>query len=178
MYMLENVVVRAARQTDIPSLVSLNRKWQRGVLGSDISRGFLSGEITDTAFSLMIENNDIAIADDGSGNIVAYQLISNSSGGNIINIHGDLLTQIINKGLLPSDSKVGLGVQICIDTPYQGTGLKTKILELIIQLAREKYDFLFSTVGKENERSARAHKADGWETIWDTETHYCILYRL
>lgn len=176
--MLENLVIRAAKQNDVPSLLSLNRKWQRSAVGSDTSRGFLSGEIPADAFSAMIANNDIAVADDGTGNIVGYQLISNTSGGSIINIHGDLIEAITNKGLIPSGSRIGLGVQICIDSDYQGTGLRTKILQLLRQLANERYEYLFSTVGKENERSARAHKADGWEIIWDTATHYCILYRL
>ncbi|MCD6010510.1 MAG: hypothetical protein K0Q79_372 [Flavipsychrobacter sp.] len=176
--MLENVVLRAAVTGDIPSLVSLNRKWQKAVLDGDTGRGFLSGEIAEDAFSLIVKNSEIAIAQNDTGQIVAYQLISNTSNSNILAIHGGLVKTIIEKGLLPQGSNVAIGVQICVDIPYQGTGLKTKILEQLCKLATGKYDFLFSTVGKENERSYKAHKSDGWEIIYETETHYCILYRL
>ncbi len=176
--MLENVVVRTAGIQDIRSLVALNRKWQKAVLNGETGRGFLSGEITEDAFSLMATNNEIAVAQNNNGEIIAYQLISNTSNGSILTIHEALVTTIIEKGLLPRDSKVGIGVQICVDTSFQGTGLKTKVLEQLRKLAAGKYDFLFSTVGKDNERSYKAHKADGWEVIYETETHYCILYRL
>ncbi len=176
--MLENVVVRAADQKDIPSLLLLNKKWQKVALGNETGSGFLSGEINEDAFSAMIANNEVAVAEDNSGQIVAYQLISNTSNGIILIIHGDLVNSLEEKGLIARNSKVGIGVQICVDKPYQGTGLKTQVFEQLRKQASGKYDYLFSTVGKENERSHKAHKADGWEIISENDTHYCILYRL
>lgn len=176
--MLENVVVRAANAKDIPSLLLLNKKWQKAALGNETGSGFLSGEITEDAFSVMIANNEVTVAEDSTGQIVAYQLISNTSNGIIISIHSNLVNSVEEKGLIAQNSRVGIGVQICVDKPYQGTGLKTKVFEQLRKQVAGKYDLLFSTVGKENERSYKAHKADGWDIIYETDTHYCILYRL
>lgn len=176
--MLENVVVRAAEREDIPSLVLLNKKWQKTALGSETSNGFLSGEINEEAFAAMVASNEIAVAENNTHQIVAYQLVSNASNGMIISIHGDLINTIQQKGLIEPGSHLGIGVQICVDKPYQGSGLKTMIFKQLLKQVSGKYDHLFSTVGKENGRSYRAHKADGWEIIYETDTHYCILYRL
>ena len=56
------IEIRVGRLTDIDSLVSINHKWQRRLLGDQIQNGFLSASFDKQTFETLVEKSEIVIA--------------------------------------------------------------------------------------------------------------------
>lgn len=168
-------IIRLAMYKDIKNLMSLNNKWQKNLV-PNFDFGFLSAAFEEQTFKALIESSDIIVANSGR-KIAGYYLINNYSQDGILKIHRNLLRLSISNGWIPKDSKVGLGCQVLVDREYQGTGLRERMLEMILENSKSKYDFLFSTISKDNIRSLKTHIKDAW-TIKEYENLYIIFRSL
>jgi len=171
---LTSFKIRCADIGDIISLIDLNRRWQKTNLES-LKNGFLSAEFGYDTFLALVQNKEIVIAEI-EGNIAGYYLVNNYSIDGILIRHQKMVDDLIAKSLIPINSKVGLGVQVLIDLNYQGIGLMDKMLHYLINLMAHKYEFLFSTISKENQKSLSAHIRSNWRVVDEIDNIYCIIY--
>ncbi len=73
------------------------------------------------------------------------------------------------------DARVGLGAQALVDKDYQGQGLRTELLQLLLKQLLGQYDYIFSTISKENPRAFKAHSKDGWKVVLEDEQVYSVF---
>ncbi len=157
------------------ALSDLNQKWQRPLLGVDTSHGFLSAAFNTDTFERLAIKKEIVI---GLFNerVVSYYLINSLSRDGVLVKHSDIVNGLKSKLILPSESKVALGAQALVDKDFQGSILRKLMLDELVKLNYDKYEYFFSTISKENLRAFNAHQKDGWQTISeDNETYHVIL---
>ena len=62
--------------------------------------------------------------------------------------------------------------QICIDKKYRGQGVFKSLYDFHKQIYSSKYQFIFTTISTENQRSIKAHLKQGFKIIETIDDHF------
>jgi hypothetical protein len=169
-----SVEIKKATATEIPGLTDINNRWQKEMLGNDITRGFLSASFSYDIFKLLVESNEVVVAilDD---KVVGYYLVNSISSDGVLFKHSHIVDALKLKAIIPYVN-VGLGSQALVEKDFQGSKIRKLMLNELVKLMKDKYQYLFSTISKQNTRAFSAHTKDGWTVVdEDEDTHHVIL---
>lgn len=161
--------IRKGKKNDIDNLVALNKLWFRPNLET-IDNGFLSITYDNAFFESIISNEDLLVFENENklvGYVLVNTVIKTQHIDNIKKEYFELSPDAKQK-------KIAFSYQILVDKILQGTGFFYLAQQEYFGYYKTKYDFLISTVSKDNNRSINAHKKAGW-TFFDTTKHYFII---
>lgn len=172
-----NYKFRIAIPNDIQYLLRLNEVWQIHNL-SDTEKidGYLSVQYSYDDLETFIKNEEIVLTT-FEEKVIGYYLLNNfcetpkfCEGIKVIN-------EMKSKGIIDNNIKVGIGAQIVVDKEHQGKGLSGKLLSFLCDTVKHKYDLLYSSLSKFNEKGYSVHTKAGWKILYESENcHYVFLY--
>ena len=166
--------IRLAETADIGQLICLNKKWQRNLLGVNTMKGFLSGSFDEATFERLINDKAIVIAMKGV-DLTAYMLSVNHIAEGILLEHRDVANNLIATGVLPSGSRIAIGVQTAVAEAFHGTGLISLVRNEFKKLLSDRFDYLFTTISKDNQRSFKSATNFGWQIVGENDEHYYLV---
>jgi hypothetical protein len=174
---MDTIIIRPAEFADIPQLFALNQQWLLANVGGNTSQGFLSGAFTIADFEAMITARMIVVALDND-EVVAYMLSMNHAAMGILEEHVAVANNIKQKEIIPSDSRVAVGVQTAVQQQYHGTGLIVSVRKAFLALLKDRFDYLFTTISKENVRSYHSATKFGWQVVGEHPEHYYLVLQV
>lgn len=165
-----------AKSEDISSLVELNAKWQVHNLKDDLKiDGFLSAQFTANDFEILIFNGEVVVTS-YNDKVVGYYLLNNFCETKKYYEAKKIILTLIEKNKIPISARIGLGAQALIDKEHQGKGLSRPMLKLLCEKVNSKYDFLYSSISKENTKAFLVHSKEGWFLVDENDnSHYVLL---
>lgn len=166
--------IRLAVIEDIEQLILLNKKWQRNLLGVNTMKGFLSGSFDVATFKRLIADKAVVIAMDGNA-VEAYMLSVNHINEGILQEHREVADSLKEKGIIKNDARVAIGIQTAVQEIFHGTGLISLVRNEFRQLLSNRFDYLFTTISKENHRSYKSATNFGWQIVGENEEHYYLI---
>lgn len=171
----QEVIVNIAQAStkDVEALLLLNAKWQPAVLNGDKAKGFLSGAFDAALFEQLIEQNTIVVAYDNDI-LAGYMLSINNLEHGVLKIHKDQVAELKANGKLPSNSNIAIGIQTAVELAYHGSGLIVAIRNEFKNLLRNRYQYLFTTIAKDNIRSYNSATIFGWQVVGSDEHYYYL----
>jgi len=173
----KNIEIRPANIDDIDGLIALNQRWQRQFLDGDIKRGFLGASFDADTFKRLIFNKAVSVAVDEKG-VASYMLCINDVEDGILKEHHKVAREIIEAGVLPSGSRISVGTQTAVHDIYQGTGVISLVRYNFMKLMGDRFDYLLTSISKENQRSYISSTKFGWEVVRETEEHYYLVIKI
>ena len=174
---MDTITIRPAILADIPQLHALNQQWLLATVGDDKTQGFLSGAFTAADFEAMIIARMIVVAIDNN-TVVAYMLSMNHAAMGILEEHVTVANAIKAKGVIPASSRVAVGVQTAVQQQYHGTGLIVRVRKVFLALLKDRFDYLFTTISKENVRSYHSATKFGWQVVGEHPEHYYLVLQV
>ncbi len=164
---MSDVVIRSARQEDLPKVVVINRK----ELPENYPYSFFE-------FILKL-NPDVFLVAEKDGEIVGYLMAHVERGKSLINIYEDL----------PKEVKEGPTIHllsIAVLSDYQGIGIGTKLLRELIERAKEKgVKYIYLEVRVSNKKAINLYEKMGFEKYkripmyyMDGEDAYLMIKKL
>lgn len=171
------VLIRNANEKDIEQLMPLNQKWQKAALTQTLKNGYLGASFSQETFSELIAKNQVVLAEFDK-NIIGYYLLNNVSKDGVIGMHAAIVTHLKSNGGIDEKLKVCVGAQAVVDKDFMGSGIRLFMLTKLVDNVRNSYDFLFSTIAKDNPRAYKAHTKDGWFVVDENETLFYVLYKV
>ncbi|RYD57995.1 MAG: hypothetical protein EOP56_06905 [Sphingobacteriales bacterium] len=175
--MIETFDVRSGTLEDIPGLLRLNSGWLKQNVHGDTSKGFVSGAFNEEDFRSMINDKMISLAHDGD-TVVSYMLSMNNSSSDILMDHANKAKQIREDGTVAPESRIAIGVQTAVDERFHGSGLINRVRAHFIDLLSDRFNYLFTTISKQNPRSYKSATKYGWITVGDNDHHYYLIYKV
>ena len=170
----ESVIdIKQAVLADIDNLIALNTKWQLAVLNGDTQKGFVGAAFSKDFFELLIERREVIVAYDND-NMVGYMLSVNHSDAGLLKVHKEEAERLKANGTLAATDNVAVGIQTAVELDYHGTGLISLIRNEFRDLLRDRYQYFFTTISKENVRSFTSATKFGWSVVGGND-HYHYL---
>jgi hypothetical protein len=171
------MTIKLATKEDIPGLLELNGAWLRQNLSGDTSRGFLSGAFDEQDFMNMVNDRMVVVAVDENG-VASYMLSMNNATLPILDEHIQVANRLKTDSKVSPDSRIAVGVQTAVREEYHGTGLIVEVRKCFLDTLRDRFDYLFTTISKQNIRSYKSATHFGWKTMGDNEEHYYLLLKV
>lgn len=175
--MITSIDMRPAAANDIPEMMELNHKWLRQNLGNDISQGFLSGAFSQQDFEDMIADKMICVAID-KGRVVAYMLSMNNAKLDILAEHKEMADEIRKNKTISKNSRVAVGIQTAVEEEYHGSGLIIMVRKFFLKMLSDRFDYLLTTISKQNIRSYKSATKFGWQIVGDNEEHFFLILKV
>ncbi|MCU0321084.1 MAG: hypothetical protein MUE72_01635 [Chitinophagaceae bacterium] len=164
-----------ATETDIDNLVALNAKWQLAALNGNADKGFVGAAFNADFFAILITRNEVMVAYNES-TLVAYILTVNHTQMGLLEVHQQQVQLLKNNGTIDSTANVAVGIQTAVEEDYHGTGLISILRNQFRDFVRDRYQYFFTTISKENLRSFASATKFGWQLVGSNEHyHYLIL---
>jgi len=110
--------------------------------------------------------------------ICGYYMVNNFSTNGVLAYHKTEVEKLKQSEVIDKNARVGVGTQAVLDKSVQGKGFRGQLLAALIEHVKHKYEFLFSSISKENPRAFRAHTDDGWYVVDENETVKFVLLNL
>ena len=175
---ISRVLIKSpSSKREVESLVELNRKWQSKNL-IDHSGGFLSGGEFGFEIFTQLSNKKEMVVGIAKNKVVSYYNVNSLIKDGAVGEHRVKVENLKEKGCIAAKARVAVGVQVVVDTEYQGTQLAKLMLNKLISNTIDRYDYYYTTVSKENEKSIKAHKKGGWLITDEDSKQYHLLYDL
>lgn len=171
---LTEIEIKQPNVKNINELVVLNKKWQLTSLNGNTKQGFLSGAFDEIFFKELITNEAIIVAY-CSNQIIAYMLTANHSNIGLLQTHKDKVVQLKNNGIINNNINVAVGIQTVVEAEYHGTGLIAIIRNEFRNMLKNRFQLLFTTIAKNNQRSFASATKYGWKTVEEDEHHYHLI---
>lgn len=172
--MADVVDVRSATLNDAPQIVDLNRRFQRSRVAGSEDQGFLSLLHTLQSVDRSIGRGDAVVAE-CDNRIIAYLLIASPEDA----VDGpQKVKDWRERQIIDPDWSVGVGVQAVVEPAYRGRSIYTRMSDVLIPLARERYAFLLSDVRKTNSAGKAAHRQVGWRVVEETDDCFILALPL
>lgn len=160
--------------SDIPYLQNLNSKWQFRALNGNTEKGFLSGLFDEAFFRTLIKEEAI-IAAYSNNKLIAYMLTANNANLNILKTHKEEVEKLKNNLVINKNAKVAIGIQTAVEEDYHGSGLIVAIRNEFRKMMSNKFQYFFTTISKNNQRSFASATKYGWKKVGEDEHHYFLL---
>ncbi len=170
---VKQIDIREATYSDIDGLIDLNKVWQRDFLGVNTMQGFLSGSFDVDTFKRLIDDKAVAVAVDGDS-VEAYMLSVNHINEGILQEHREVADNLEFE-LVTNGNRIAIGVQTAVRVAFHGTGLISLLRNEFKKLLSDRFDYLFTTISKENHRSYKSATNFGWQIVGDNAEHYYLI---
>jgi hypothetical protein len=169
------ITIRPAMETDIHNLVALNAKWQLAALNGNADKGFVGAAFNADFFAILIARNEVVVAYNDNI-LIAYMLTVNHTQMGLLEVHQQQVQLLKNNGTIDSTANVAVGIQTAVEEAYHGTGLISILRNEFRDFVRDRYQYFFTTISKENLRSFASATKFGWQLVGSNEHyHYLIL---
>lgn len=168
---VSSIIIRLPERSEINALSALNKFWQKDQPGGQMNRGFVGGVIETADFDWMISRQLIAAAFDMDQRLAGYFLSFNKPALPILKAHEQYVEELKKNGILAAGSRVGIGIQSALEPAWQGTGLIVDLRRFFLNMIRPRFDWIYTTIAIENERSFHSAIRFGWE-VTGTDPHY------
>lgn len=168
------IVISPAIEADIPNLVSLNTKWQLASLSGDTSNGFVGAAFDADFFKILIERKEIIVAY-CKGELVAYMLTVNHTQMGLLAVHQQQVELLKAKGIIELTANVAVGIQTAVEVKYHGSGLISILRNEFRDFVRDRYQYFFTTISKNNQRSFASATKFGWQPVGENEHYYYLI---
>jgi len=167
---------RLATSEDISPLVELNFKWQADkISNAQKSDGFLSAQFNSSDFETLIQNEEVIVTIHND-TVVGYYLLNNFCETKKYYEAKQIVITLTEKNKIHKSCKVGIGAQALIDKEHQGKGLSRPMLKLLCEQVKSKYDYLYSSISKQNYKAYQVHTKEGWFVVDENDnSHYVLL---
>ena len=174
------MTIQLATKEMIPQLLYLNRKYQFDRLNIfEQQKGFIKIEYSENEFIKIIENHEIVVAPEEGKLVRGYYLIGKKSGSEKLIYQQKKAEFLAQQTTMTSNTdRIGDGCQVCIEENFRSGGLSRKMLDVLITAIKGKYDYLLSTISKENSVSLTNSTALGWTLFNSIETPQYYIYKL
>jgi len=170
----EEAKILLAVPGDINSIIALNQKYLiQNIHFDKLLNGFIKVPYTNNQLTIIIKANEIAVAQVNDC-LVGYYLIGSNCDNEFLT-YQELAATRLAKSKSTTVTKIGFGVQVCIDEPYHNNGLFASLLKHLVKNIAHKYDYLFCSVSDENARSLEIHLKEGWR-IFEKSLNSNFLY--
>ena len=168
--------IRVAKNNDAKRLSSLNSKWQGERMDENSKKkyGFLSASFSEDDFKILISHEDVVVATYGNL-IIGYYLINNYVDTEKFRLGKSIVQKIKNDNKIPSGCKVALGAQVLIEVDYRGNNLTNKMLYLLCKNVSHTYDYLYSSIKKNNIQSIKSNLRNGWKIVDEDDTLFFVF---
>jgi hypothetical protein len=174
--MNNNVQIRLAQQNDLQSILCLNKKYLFDNIDTTaLKKGFIRVSYDAAEMNSIIEHKEVVVAEIG-GKIVAYYLLGHRSNAESLNYQYMALT--FGGDTLLKNLNIACGAQAIVDEKYRGLGLTGKMLAVLIQNVKNKYDYLFSSITKINQNAYKVHEKSGYIVVGEDETKVYVLLKI
>lgn len=170
---VKQIDIREATYNDIDGLIDLNKVWQRDFLGVNTMQGFLSGSFDADTFKRLIDDKTVAVAMDGNS-LEAYMLSVNHISEGILQEHREV-AETLKPELIINGNRIAIGVQTAVRVAFHGTGLISLLRNEFKKLLSDRFDYLFTTISKENHRSYKSATNFGWQIVGDNKEHFYLI---
>ena len=107
--------------------------------------------------------------------LIGYALVNTCITTPLIDEAHRLLQQLRQAGQLGSDVRVALNSQLCLAVAYRGRGLMPGLVAQLSQQLAPRYEALYATVHRQNARSMRYHRREGYRQVAETPERVCFL---
>lgn len=174
---ITEIEIKQPNEKNINELVVLNKKWQLTSLKGNTKQGFLSGAFDENFFKALITNEAIIVAY-CNNQIIAYMLTANHSNIGLLQAHKDKVVQLKNNGIINHNIHVAVGIQTVVETEFQGIGLISIIRNEFRNMLKNRFQLLFTTIAKNNQRSYASATKYGWKTVDEDEHYYHLILKV
>ncbi|MEI6053640.1 MAG: hypothetical protein WCQ44_13125, partial [Opitutaceae bacterium] len=82
--------------------------------------------------------------------IIGWGLLNNSIENQVLQFSRDKVDYFKQEKLIPENAKVGLALQLCLDTDFQGNGIIQKVYSYLETLTNDRFDVIEASVRKNN----------------------------
>ena len=172
-----NVIILPGHLDFSQDVAALNYKYLIEHLPVDkLLNGFVKIPYATEQISNIIELNEIVVAQ-CDNQIIGYYLIGGKSKCDSLT-YQKLAAERLMKNKAIDKTRIGYGIQVCIDEPFQNNGLFASMLEHLVQNVAVKYDYLVCSVSDENVRSLKIHLKSGWEVFERSGGNNILIYKI
>ncbi|MBC7588901.1 MAG: hypothetical protein H7178_11150 [Chitinophagaceae bacterium] len=165
--------IRPAIIADIDQLTALNAKWQLASLNGNTEKGFVGGAFNSDFFELLIQRREVIVAYHHD-NLIGYMLSVNHLDAGLLKVHKEEAEKLKAHGILMPTDNVAVGIQTAVELAYHGTGLISLIRNEFRLLLKDRYQYFFTTISKENIRSFTSATKFGWKQVGENEHYYYL----
>lgn len=174
------VLIRPGEAGDEILLHELNRKWLKEAVRNDLSRGFLTSLYSPEEFRQIIDAKEIVVAEiNCQDKLLGWYLVNNSVHNEVYEKNINKIQELKKNLFIHFNAKVAIGAQALVEGRFQGKGVRQSMLQLLNKSFIGKYDYMFSSIKKDNTRANKAHLLDNWQLIGneDKERVY-VIYKI
>ncbi len=159
------------------ALADFNRKWQRENV-KDLASGFLSGgHFTPAIFMKMARQKDTVVGF-FQGRLISYYTINSVVKEGVLLEQFEKAEDLKTKGIIPHQANVAVGVQVVVDTEYQGSVLAKLMLDRLVENTRDRFDYFYTSISRKNKKSIAAHKKAAWAFVEEDDCLHHLIYDL
>jgi len=97
--------------------------------------------------------------------IIGWGLLNNSIENQVLQFSRDKVDYFKQEKLIPENAKVGLALQLCLDTDFQGNGIIQKVYSYLETLTNDRFDVIEASVRKNNPAGIAITQNLRFETI-------------
>jgi hypothetical protein len=174
----QDYIFSLATLDDIIKLVQLNSRFQHACVSANLrNSGFLSVKFNFEDFETLIDHKEVIVVR-CENVIVGYYLLNNFCQNSKFLEAKRIVQHIIQEKRITPESKIGLCAQVLIEREHQNRGLFRPMLIFLSQLLANKYDWLYSSISKQNLKSLYVHTKTGWTIVGENDRCYFILLNL
>lgn len=127
--------------------------------------------------SEIIRNEEIVITC-VDNKIIAYYLLGYRSNAKSLAYQYEALTTLYLGNSLLNNLKIAFGAQAIVDEKYRSLRLTGKMLQVLIENVKFKYDYLFSSITKINDNAQKVHERSGYIVIGEDSNKVFVLLKI
>jgi hypothetical protein len=172
-----DVDLRSATKKDIDQLIYLNEKFHKSNPLIRLESGYIGAIFPRKTFQELIHLDQVLIGV-SANKIISYYLVNNYSNEGVIGLQLDMVNALKSSGILNENDSVCHGVQVVVDYEFMGSGIRTLLFNELCSRMKVNYQYLFGTVAKDNLRSLKALKRDGYAIVGENSTLHYVLCNL
>ena len=171
----KSIEIRLCLPDEIAQVVYINAQWQRNALGGNLKNGFVTGNLDVNYLQEVIDKNEIVVALDGTS-VVGYAMLNDIDHAPI---NHSKIKEMLDKGYLSPNVKIGLGTQAAVKLNYHRKGITKAMLKELAFNIRDKYDIMVSSINIQNIKSLQAHKNKaGWKVYDEDQKNIYVFYKI
>lgn len=172
---MNNFLLRLANDKDIDQLIMINIKYQKKNLSLEqLKCGFIGFLYDENDFKNIIKEEEIVVAC-YNNKIVGYYLINSKCHKKNHQNQIKIVSDLKKSGFLKTSDRIVIGSQAIIEKSFRGKGLSNLLLNKLIKITENRYDYFFSCISRINEKAYHIHTKEGWEKIAEDEAYYYVL---
>lgn len=164
-----------AGREHIDQIISLNKRYLVTNLPKNkTEKGFIRIEYSEADIREIIRNEEIVVAL-SVNKVIGYYLIGKKTNKSVLEYQQKESISFA-LSIKTEPGKLGYGCQVCIDENFRSNGLFHRMLGILSDAVRDKYNYLLCSVSEENPLSLKRHLNNGWQVFRSGESVKFLTY--